>query len=324
MVTEERCWTIAAMGYSPAMDGHGIRRQHVAVIGTGTMGLAMARNLARAGLDVRAWDKSIERAMPLADDGVTVCSTAVDAAIECDFLLTMVPDAAAVLDSAPAALGGMAPGGIWIQSSTIGDAAIERCLALAAEADVEFVDAPVLGTREPAEAGALVVLAAGSPAALDACAPVFDAIAERVVKLGDAGSGTRLKLAINTWIIGQANLLAETLSLVQQLGGDPLDLFGAVKGGPLEIPQVVQMRAQTMLEQSFSNVTLRLTLARKDAELALEAARQRGLELPILAAIAERMRSAERAGHGDLDYAATYLVTAPTLPAASGPPGSDG
>src|SRR6476646_7914176 len=171
----------------------------IAALGTGVMGAPMARNLARAGHDVRAWNRSPEKAAALADDGVDVRDDAAAAAAGADVVLTMLADADAVLDVARRAR--LAKGQIWWQASTIGIDGTEQCAALAQETGATLVDAPVLGTRIPAEDGKLVILASGPDAALDACAPLFDAVGQRTMRIGPAGTATRLKLAVNPWVL---------------------------------------------------------------------------------------------------------------------------
>src|SRR5919204_1406179 len=141
----------------------------IAVLGTGMMGAPMARNLARAGHEVRAWNRSPEKAAPLRDDGVEVGDDPVSAAAGADVAMTMLADAHAVLDVVrQASLG---TGQVWWQCSTIGLEGTERAEQHAAQTGAILVDAPVLGTRVPAEEGQLVILASGPDAALDTCAP---------------------------------------------------------------------------------------------------------------------------------------------------------
>ena len=137
----------------------------IAALGTGVMGAPMARNLARAGHDVRAWNRSPEKAAPLRDDGVDVRDDPAGAAAGADVVLTMLADADAVLDVGRRT--DLAEGQIGWQASTIGIEGIEQCASLAQETGAILVDAPVLGTRLPAEQGNLVVLASGPDSALD-------------------------------------------------------------------------------------------------------------------------------------------------------------
>src|SRR6202020_2784817 len=181
-------------------------KQTVAVLGAGgLMGFAMARNLARDGYAVRAWNRSRDKAEPLAADGAEICDTPAQAAEDAGVILTMVADADTVIDAMSGEQGALAAqladAAIWLQMSTIGIEGTDRCAALAAEHGLAFFDAPVLGTKAPAEQGALVVLASGPEEARDRVQPIFDVIGARTMWIGEAGTATRLKLAVNTWVL---------------------------------------------------------------------------------------------------------------------------
>ena len=282
----------------------------LAFLGTGTMGLPMARKLAQAGFEIRAWNRTPERARPLEEDGVTVAAEPREAAAGSELLVTMLSDTVAVLDIAGAALSALGPGATWVQMSTIGIEGTELCERAAGEAGVEFVDAPVLGTREPAEKGQLVILASGPEAARSRIEPLFDAVGKRTLWLGEAGQGTRAKVVINTWIVGVVSVLAEVINLAEGLGVDPEVFFDSLEGGSLDLPYA-RLKGPAMVEKRFDNPAFRLSLARKDADLALDAADAAGIELPVLTGVRERLRRAEADGHGDEDMAATYWATAP-------------
>jgi 3-hydroxyisobutyrate dehydrogenase len=284
----------------------------VAFLGTGTMGLPMARNLIKAGFAVRAWNRSGERARPLTEDGAEVLDDPREAADGAELLVTMLADADAVVDTAAGALEALPDGAIWVQMSTIGLEGTDRCRELARRTGSPLVDAPVLGTRQPAEQGKLVVLASGPQEARDRCQPLFDAVGARTMWVGEVGAGTRCKVVVNSWIVGVVNVLAETIAVSQALGVDPQYFFDAVEGGPLDLPYA-RMKGKAMIEREFDDAAFRLALARKDADLVLAACADAGLELPVMHAVAERLRRAERDGHGDEDMAAAYWATAPAL-----------
>jgi 3-hydroxyisobutyrate dehydrogenase len=279
----------------------------IAVLGTGVMGGPMARNLARAGNDVRAWNRSPEKAAPLRDDGVDVRDDAASAAQGADMVMTMLSDAGAVLDVADQTR--LAHGQIWWQASTIGEDGIERCAALAGESGATLVDAPVLGTKVPAEEGKLLVLASGPDDALDTCAPLFDAVAQRTMRLGPAGAGTRLKLAVNSWVLAVTQGAAETLALTQSMGLDPALVFDAVGGGALDLPYF-RMKAKLMLEDDYP-ASFALALAAKDARLVGESAERHGADVPVARAVAERFAEGVQAGYGDEDMAVTHRLSRP-------------
>jgi 3-hydroxyisobutyrate dehydrogenase len=281
----------------------------VAVLGAGsTMGLGMSRNIRKAGLQVRAWNRSREKAEPLADDGITVVNSATEAVEGADVLLTMLSDGDAVLDVANQVLPVAGDGALWLQMSTIGHAATDRCIAVAENAGVTFVDAPVLGTKKPAEEGKLVVLASGPDEAREHLAPIFDAIGQKTLWVGEAGISSRLKVAINVWIVAVVEGAAEALALAEGMGVDPKLVLEAVSGGPLDLPYL-QMKGDMMIERRF-DPSFRLALAAKDARLAVEAAKDAGLDLPLVETIANRMAIGADE-HGDQDLAATFLLGAP-------------
>lgn len=275
------------------------------------MGRPMARNIAASGIEVRAWNRSREKAEPLAADGVRLADSPFDAAEGADVVLTMLSDAAAVLGTMggeQGAVGSMRPDAVWLQMSTIGEAGTAACIDLATQHGVAYVDAPVLGTKAPAEQGALVVLGSGPEDLRDRLRPVFDAIGQRTMWLGDAGAGTRLKVVVNSWIVSVVEAGAETIALAEGMGVDPALFLEAIEGGALDLPYL-RMKAKAIAERAFEP-SFSLRLAAKDAGLVQESARERGLDLPVLDAIRRRLEEGV-AEHGDEDVIATFLTSAP-------------
>ena len=284
----------------------------IAVLGTGIMGAAMARNLISAGMEVRVWNRSREKAEPLGDDGAQVVDSPAEAADGAGFVLTMLADADAVAESVGAQDGALStlPGdGVWLQMSTVGLEGQERLARVAEEHDVAYVDAPVLGTRQPAEQGQLIVLASGPEEVRGRCEPVFDAVGARTLWLGEAGAGSSLKLVTNNWIVGLLGTLAETVALSEAIGVDPSQFLQAIEGGPLGVPYA-QMKGQMMIEEEFPT-SFSAKLARKDAGLVLAAAEANGLRLPLTEAVAAHFDEAINAGHGEDDMAAIYQAAKP-------------
>jgi 3-hydroxyisobutyrate dehydrogenase len=220
-----------------------------------------------------------------------------------------------VLDTAGAALDALERDAIWLQMSTIGIEGTEMCAARAERCGAHFVDAPVLGTRQPAENGELVILGSGEPECVAACEQIFAAVGKKTLRLGEAGNGTKCKIAVNNWIVSVTSALAETVALTEALEIEPHLFFDAIEGGPLDLPYA-RMKGARMIDRDFDDPDFKLSLARKDAELALAAAEQAQLETPVLRAVADRFHRAERQGHGDEDMAATYRATA--VPSATG------
>jgi 3-hydroxyisobutyrate dehydrogenase len=289
-------------------------KQTVAVLGAGgIMGFAMARNLARDGYAIRAWNRSREKAEPLTEDAAEIFDTPAQAAEGADVIITMVADADTVSDAMDgdggALSGSPAADTIWLQMSTIGIEGTDRCAALAAERGIAFLDAPVLGTKAPAEQGNLVVLASGPGELRDRVQPIFDVVGARTMWVGDAGAATRLKLAVNTWVLTVLEGTAETLALAEGLGLDPQLVLDAVKDGPLDLGYM-QMKGRAMLAREFEP-SFRLRLAAKDAGLVADAVDVHGLDLPLVAAIRDRLVQGIEE-HGEKDMAATYLTSAPS------------
>ncbi|MEU4041989.1 NAD(P)-dependent oxidoreductase [Streptomyces antibioticus] len=283
----------------------------VSVLGTGIMGAAMARNLARAGHTVRAWNRTCAKAEPLAADGVAVAATPADAVRDADVVLTMLYDGPAALEVMREAAPALRRGAVWVQSTTAGVEAIGDLADFAAEHGLVFFDAPVLGTRQPAEDGLLTVLAAGPPAHRDAVAPVFDAVGARTVWTGEdgsEGSATRLKLVANSWVLAATAAAGEVLALSQALGVDPEAFFGLIAGGPLDMGY---LRAKTglVLDERLLPAQFAVTTAAKDARLIVEAGRDHGVRLDVASATADRLERAAAQGHGDEDMAAAYFAS---------------
>ena len=278
----------------------------IAVLGTGIMGGAMARCAAGAGIQVVAWSRPLEDARKLEADGVRATDTACEAAADADIVVTMATDAEAIAGFAHDFL----PSGdfVWCQCATVGPEGCDRLAALARNAGVTYLDAPVLGTREPAERGELVILASGPDTALDRCAPFFDAVGSRTLRLGPAGNGTRLKLVVNNWIVGTVALLAEAMALADALGVDGEVFLDAIAGSAVDMGYA-QVKGRMMIEGSYP-VSMPLAHAAKDAGLAAAVAGRHGLEHAVTRAAAALLERAATEDDPRDDMAAGFRVAA--------------
>jgi 3-hydroxyisobutyrate dehydrogenase len=155
----------------------------------------------------------------------------------------------------------------------------------------------------------LIVLASGPEGVRERSEAVFEPMASKVVWLGEAGAGSRLKLVVNNWIVGLVGVLAETISLAEATGVDPKRFLETIEGGPLGLPYA-QIKGNMMIEEQFP-ASFSLKLARKDAALVLDAARANGLEMSVAEAVAVRFDDAISSGLGDEDMAAVYEATKP-------------
>lgn len=273
------------------------------------MGLPMARHIAEGGMEVRAWNRTPEKAGPLTEHGIELAETAREAATGASVILTILSDAEAVTSATEGDDGGLAgaeAGTTWLQMSTIGIEGTERCATIAEEHDLVLVDAPVVGTKQPAEEGKLTVLASGPDPARERCEPIFDAVGQKTIWLGEAGTGTRMKLVINSWLLSLVEGLGETIALAEGIDIDPAQFLETISGSPVDNPYA-QMKGQMMIERSFEP-SFKLELAAKDARLVLEAIERQHLDLPMLEAIRAQLDQAA-VKHGDKDMAATYLTS---------------
>ncbi|MGW1587052.1 NAD(P)-dependent oxidoreductase [Streptomyces sp. NPDC002386] len=283
----------------------------VAVLGTGIMGAAMARNIARAGLGVRAWNRTREKAEPLAADGIRVTGTPAEAVEGADVVLTMLYDGNTALDVMREAAPALRSGAVWAQCTTAGTGLVADLAGFAAEHGLVFYDAPVLGTRQPAEAGQLTVLAAGPEEGRETLAPVFGAVGVRTVWTGDdgaTGSASRLKLVANSWVLAVTAAAGEALALAKALDVDPHEFFGLIEGGPLDMGYL-RAKSNLVLDGKLTPASFAVGTAEKDARLIVEAGERGGVRLDVAAAAAERFARAAAQGHADEDMAAAYFAS---------------
>jgi 3-hydroxyisobutyrate dehydrogenase len=275
----------------------------VAVLGTGIMGSGMARNLVSAGLDVTVWNRNPDRARTLADVGARVATDAGEAVAGADIVVTMLFDADATAQVIEPVLPSLAPGAVWVQTGTVGLEGTARLAELADRHDVAFLDAPVLGTRQPAEQGTLTVLVGGPEALRDKVAPVFGAIGSRTIWVGERpGDGQRLKLVANSWVCMVITGTAQAVALTEGLGLDPQLFFNTITGGPLD-SAYAQLKGKSMIASEFPTA-FAVSGVVKDAGLITAAMRSAGIDSRVMEAVMDEFRAADAAGHGDEDMAA--------------------
>jgi 3-hydroxyisobutyrate dehydrogenase len=283
-------------------------QEPVAVLGTGAMGHGMAASALRAGIPTIVWNRTMAATLDLAEAGAEVAESPADAARRSAIVVTMVTDADAVLSIAldEGMLAALAPGAIWAQMGTIGVAGTDRIARMvrAERPDVVFVDAPVSGSREPAERGELTILASGPEEARSRVAPLFGALGQRTIWVGEAGAGTRLKLVNNTWLAFATEAVAASMALARRLGLDTGTVVGALDGGPL-VSSWQGAKLHRIAEGEFS-AQFALSLALKDVRLALEAAGDG--RFAALACVADEWQQAVDQGLGDQDLTVVTRV----------------
>jgi len=258
---------------------------------------------------VRVWNRTVAKAAALAADGAQPARTAAAAAANADVLITMLADGAAVeqVTAGPTgALSVLRPGAIWIQMSTVGVQWCDRLGELADCHGVRYVDAPVSGSAGPAARGELEILASAADSARVLAEPIFDVLGRRTVWLPRRGDGSRLKLALNNWLAVLVEGMAETLTFVGALGLDPHVMLASITGGPLA-SEYALAKGLAMLDRDFAP-GFPLRRAAKDAELALHAADQHAVHLPLTDALLPRWRAAIANSHGGDDVASAVTA----------------
>ncbi len=274
----------------------------VAMLGTGIMGAAMARSLAREGHEVVAWNRTPERARDLGE-GVTAATSVSEAVSGADAVVTMLFDTDSVLAVAAEVAEALGPDAVWLQCSTVGPDGMRRIAEAAAVAD-RLLDAPVLGTRKPAEDGALVLLVAGPASAREAAGPVCEAVGSRVVTVADeVGPASALKLACNSWVATINAATAQAMALAEAQGVDPALFLEAIKGGPVDTPYA-QLKGSLMQSRDWDAPAFAVDGVRKDVSLMLDAAEAARVPSALLTALLGLYDDASTRGHGGADMAA--------------------
>lgn len=276
---------------------------HVAFIGTGIMGMPMARNLLKAGFAVRAWNRSKERAAPLAAEGARVCDTAIQAAEGAGVLVCMLSDGptcdAVVFGEHGAALG-LAPGALVIVMSSI---PVETAAAQArwcAGHGLAYLDAPVSGGERGAHAGTLAIMAGGEPSAFAQGHEVLSTMGTPV-HVGPAGTGELAKLVNQLIVASTIATVSEGLLLAERGGADPAKVHQALLGGFVDSP-IWRQHGQRMLTEDFTPGGM-AKWQLKDTHTALAYAHSLGLRLPVASLVDGLFQAMVEAGDGELDHA---------------------
>jgi 3-hydroxyisobutyrate dehydrogenase len=277
-------------------------------LGVGLMGSAMGHRLLDRGIAVIAWDRDPDHVRSLEDRGGEPASAPSDVVHGADVVITMLPTAAVVLDVVEPLLGDWSEGTIWLQMSSVGAAEADQLTEVAQAHGIRLVDAPFSGSTHPAEEGALTILASGPDSARTAVESVFDALASRVLWVGGAGMGSRLKLVANHWMISSVAVLAESMHVCEAMGLDQQQFIALLDGGPLGSPYALQKLDEMRRHQYPAGFPVRLAL--KDLELVREVGQNSQATMPLLDAVLERFKTASE-DLADQDLAAIYELDGP-------------
>jgi len=287
----------------------------VAFLGLGTMGEAMAGNLARAGFPVTGWNRTTGRAAALAQDGVEMAATAADAVADADIVVICVsdtPDVEAVLFGQDGVVAGARPDTLIIDCSTIAPSGSWDFAARLRERGLAMVDAPVSGGSEGAQKATLTIFVGGDAEDVERARPVLAAMGKTITHVGPIGAGQAVK-AVNQVILAGAYLgVAEGIVLAIKAGLDIEQVVGALGGGAAQ-SWVLANRSGRMLDNDYP-LGFKVALHRKDLGIALDLAGQLGAVLPLTALVAQLETGLIAGGHADEDMS----VIARTIRGLSG------
>jgi 3-hydroxyisobutyrate dehydrogenase len=293
---------------SRRMNATNQEKVRVGLLGVGLMGSAMAHRLLDRGIAVIAWDRDPEHLRALEGRGGEPAGVPSEVVSGAMVVITMLPTAAVVLDVVTPLLRDWPEGTIWLQMSSVGSAEADELVRAADAHGVSLVDAPVSGSTHPAEEGELTILASGPDSARTAVEPVFDALASRVLWVGEAGMGSRLKLAANHWMIVMVTALAESMHLCRDMGLDQQQFIALLQDGPLGSVYALQKLDEMRRQEYPAGFPVRLAL--KDLELVREVERSSRATMPLLDAVLERFVTASE-DLADQDLAAIYELRDP-------------
>jgi 3-hydroxyisobutyrate dehydrogenase len=279
----------------------------VTVLGTGIMGAGVAGSLLRGGHQVTVWNRDPAKTDRLRAAGATVAGSPAAAVAGADAVLTVLFDADSVLSVMTEALSGWNPSAVWAQLATIGIEGTAQVAALAERSGLSLVDAPMLGTKAPAENGQLVLLISGEPALIERLSPVWEAIGSRTVRVGDrVGQASALKLAVNAWVGSITALIAQSLAMVDAFGLDPQLFLDAIRGGGTDLPYA-HAKGAAMMSANYAP-SFSMDGALKDLGLIRAAAVRYGVPDDLLGVVQDKFAEAIRAGHGADDMAAVFTA----------------
>jgi 3-hydroxyisobutyrate dehydrogenase len=281
---------------------------YVGLLGVGLMGSAMAHRLLDQGITVIAWDRHAEHVAALEGRGGKLAESPGEVVHGAGVVITMLPTAGVILDVVEPLLEDWPEDTIWLQMSSVGAAEADQLTQVAKAHAVTLIDAPVSGSTHPAEEGQLTILASGPDSSRVSVQPIFDVLASRVLWVGEAGMGSRLKLATNHWMITAVAALAESMHLCQAMGLDQQQFIALLDGGPLGSAYALQKLDEMRTHQYPAGFPVRLAL--KDLQLVSEVEQSSRATMPLLDVVLERFTTASQ-DLADQDLAAIYELDAP-------------
>ncbi|TYB66145.1 2-hydroxy-3-oxopropionate reductase [Nonomuraea sp. PA05] len=279
---------------------------NIGFVGLGIMGSPMAANLLKAGYVVTGYDVSAERVEQLVALGGKGAAGVVDAVAGADVVITMLPDSPQVEAVAPLVIEYARPNLLYVDMSTIKPETSRWVAREAAKVGVRALDAPVSGGERGAIDGTLSIMAGGAPGDFEAARPVLERLGVTVVHVGPAGAGQTVKAANQLVVGGIYGLVSEAIVLLEASGVDPAPGLDVLAGG-LAGSRILELKRHTMVKREFAP-GFRIDLHHKDMGIALAAAREAGVSLPLTGQVAQLVAAARAQGHGSLDHSALLKV----------------
>jgi 3-hydroxyisobutyrate dehydrogenase len=295
--------------------------RRIGVLGIGAMGRGMAIRLSESGFEVFVYNRSEEKASPLAEHGIRVAASPAEAARHADaLLLSLATDEAVtqVLTGPQGALAVARPGTLFADTSTVSPDAARASAARIASAGHRALDTCVIGNAQHARSGELRFMVGGDEADLEALRPVLDVLAKEVLHVGGHGMGAAAKVAMNLLMGVELQALSEAIVLGERAGLSRQQLIDMISASGYSSP-VMRFKGGVMARRAFGKADFKLSLMRKDLQLALTCAQQLGVPMPVTSASYEVLTLAADAGLGDLDCAAV-LRQMEQMAGSAGPP----
>ena len=283
---------------------------NIGFVGLGIMGSAMAANLVRAGYAVTVWNRSADACRSLEEMGATVSASPRAVAERSGIVIAMMADPAAVTavrDGTDGIIAGLSHGSGFIDMSTVDAETALESARLAHNAGAQFLEAPVAGSRKPAEDAALTIMAAGDRQLYERALPLLEKLGKKILYLGDTGNASRMKLANNLVMAGMLTALCEGMALASRSGLDTAQLLEVLDSGAVSNP-MFRLKGPQIAANSGFPPAFPLRHMQKDLRLALRLAEEVSLPLFATAAVNELFKSALLQDLGDCDFAAVSRV----------------
>ena len=285
--------------------------QHFGFLGLGIMGSAMAKNLLKAGFQVTVWNRSQDKCAELAALGARVAATPAEVTASCPVTFAMLADPAAaeaVCFAPDGALAGIAAGHDYVDMSTVDAATAQKIGAAVSGREGRFLEAPVSGSKKPAEDGTLIILAAGDRGLFDRALPGLEKMGKKSLFLGELGNGAQMKLIVNMVMGGMMTVFCEGLALAAKAGLEGSDLLDVIDSGAIANPMFKMKGAQ--IAQGAFTAAFPLKHMQKDLRLAVALGDTLGQPLFCAAAANESYKRARALGLSDQDFCSVFQAIA--------------